>query len=146
LSELSHRKKLFQINEPEDSYSWFDNYLCAESDIGMKWSTAGAIADMDCTITLNEDPHGGWLDNFLCLPKDSVYTLFWTSTGAIAGHWKCVKWFELQDPESWSDNYMCFDPKNITTYYTTTIVPIGLGWSSAGPIPAMFCTQVSTTM
>jgi hypothetical protein len=35
----------------------------------MKWSSQNAIAGMDCTaVTESADKHGGWENNFICLP------------------------------------------------------------------------------
>ena len=104
---------MFQVNEPLDSFYWSDNYMCTDRDIGMQWSASGPIAGLDCTLLNHPEAigvHGGWTDNHLCLPTDSLYRLTWTSTGVTAGHWQCAQWNE-GDPISWDDNYMCVDPK-----------------------------------
>jgi hypothetical protein len=97
----------------------------------MKWSVYNKISGMECTqITESVDNHGGWKDNFLCLPPSSPFRFSWSSAGPIAGSNQCVRWSESSDPATWYDNYLCIDRK------------VTFRLNSAGPIQGMQCTQV----
>ncbi|HEU4535704.1 MAG TPA: M57 family metalloprotease [Polyangiaceae bacterium] len=96
-----------QINEPADPDTWDDNFLCANTNLGLQWSFAGPIAGLRCTqIHEASDPHT-WGDNFLCVPPSSPLQLVWSSAGPVAGK-TCVQVHEASDPHTWLDNYLCY--------------------------------------
>jgi hypothetical protein len=90
-------------------HTWRDNYLCAERDLGFRWSSSGPIPGMKCTqISEGAEPlQYTWRDNYLCLPQNSPLTLRWSSAGPIDGM-ACVQVHEGSDPYSWHDNYLCW--------------------------------------
>lgn len=90
-------------------FTWWDNYLCTDRDIGMRYSSAGPIAGMRCTQIIEgaEPLEYTWRDNYLCLPPSSPLTLRWSSSGPIAGL-TCVQMHEGRDPYSWHDNFLCW--------------------------------------
>jgi hypothetical protein len=93
-----------KIDEPRDKHAWRDNYLCTQSDFGLRWSSDGPIADMVCTQWLEPADRQGWDDNYLCAPVD--YGLRFSSSGTIAGM-RCTLVNEPADPDTWFDNYIC---------------------------------------
>jgi hypothetical protein len=105
----------------------------------MAWSVHNEIKGMTCThIVEGADHHGGWKDNFLCLPPKSPFRFSWSSNGPIAESNQCVRWSESSDRATWHDNYLCIDPK------TQPDIPnplVDFLWNSAGPIEGMQCTQ-----
>jgi hypothetical protein len=108
----------------------------------MKWSVYNEIEGMDCTqITEGADNHGGWTDNFLCLPPSSPFSFSWSSAGPIADSNQCVRWLETADPATWHDNFLCIDLK--TSSLSTSSAPVNFKWNSAGKIQGMQCTQVT---
>lgn len=95
-----------QWREDADPYTWQDNYLCSNVDIGMRWNSAGSIPGMRCTaITEGADPHT-WHDNFLCVPSRSSVSFTWSSAGPVGGS-ACVHVNEPADPHTWHDNFLC---------------------------------------
>jgi len=51
LSRFNNPKDCIKVNEPNDPYSWDDNYLCRRPDktnIGLEWSHSGPIEGMTC--------------------------------------------------------------------------------------------------
>ncbi|EKE11233.1 MAG: hypothetical protein ACD_15C00114G0012 [uncultured bacterium] len=96
-----------QISEPADSYSWTDNFFCADSNYGIVWSSNGPIANMRCTQVIESaDPHS-WNNNYLCVPNTSNIYFSWSSAGPIDNQ-ACTQWFEGADPYTWNDNYLCY--------------------------------------
>jgi hypothetical protein len=86
----------------------------------MKWSYAYAIKGMVCThVTESKDTHGGWNNNFLCLPASSPFMFRWSSIGAIAESKQCIQWLEVADPASWRNNFLCVDLKTTATTTAT---------------------------
>eukprot|EP00483_Globobulimina_turgida_P008910 UN08928 len=98
------------IESADTGGTWLDNYLCSDTNWGMRWSSAGAINGMKCTQIIEpaEPGHTTWRDNFLCLPTNSPLTLSWSSAGAIPGK-ECIQIVESADPHTWHDNYLCLD-------------------------------------
>lgn len=97
-----------QIDEPADhAHGWADNFLCSTANFGLRWSAAGPLAGMRCTL-INEpaDAHG-WADNYLCLPQTSPIQLQWSFAGPVPGR-RCVQFLEPKDPDTWHDNFLCF--------------------------------------
>lgn len=103
-------KTCVKIEETSDPHTWGDNYVCTDSDIGLKWSMHDPIRGMRCTpiFEKEEPPQHMWMDNWLCLPRGSPWTLTWSMSGPIAGR-SCVQWLEPSDVHSWTDNYLCLD-------------------------------------
>jgi hypothetical protein len=106
---------------------------CGVDDLGLAWSSAGAIPRKYCT-QWNEalDPHT-WDDNYLC--SDFNLGMRFHNAGPIPGM-RCVSVNEPADPASWGDNYMCLPLDS----------PVSFGWSVAGPLtgnPYKQCVQVS---
>ncbi len=100
------------INEPADSQTWRDNYLCSTEDLGMRWSYSGPINNMQCT-RVYEGSANGWNDNFLCLPNNSDSFFSWHigSTNVIESNKRCVNLREPSKPPIWQDNYLCYNKK-----------------------------------
>jgi hypothetical protein len=96
------------VNEPGDPNSWSDNHFCSQHDLGMKWSSNGAIDGMVCTKVFESvgPAPKSWADNFLCVPPQTPYAFAYSSAGPIAGQ-SCVRWNEPLSP-SWDDNHVCF--------------------------------------
>ncbi len=96
-----------QIIESADPYTWNDNFLCAKSNWGIRWSGHNPIPGMKCTqIIESADPHT-WNDNYLCVPTNSPLNFSWSGAGPIAGK-TCVQFDESADPHTWLDNYLCY--------------------------------------
>ena len=100
-----------RLNEPWSSWS-VDNRLCwknTKANPGLKWSWAGSIANMRCTL-IDEPGTGDWADNHLCVPYDSKLYLDWTWAGNVdktdeERHTSCLL---LADAGyGWGDNYLC---------------------------------------
>jgi hypothetical protein len=98
------------VNEPGDNHTWNDNYLCASSDLGLRWSFAGPLSGLACTHVVEAADRDYWDDNYLCAPHGSPYALSWSSAGPIAGK-TCVAVTEAADPDSWTDNYLCWSKR-----------------------------------
>ena len=115
-SLLSQGLQCTQIIEPSDPHTWDDNYLCANTDLGMKWGSAGPFGGMTCTQIIEpNDPHT-WADNYLCLPTTSDYEFAWAYTtpmrdGHINNGYSCISMNEAADPNAWADNYLCHRQK-----------------------------------
>lgn len=108
-------KKCTSLNESRDAAGgWGDNYLCANNDVGLRWSSAGPIGYMRCTQIIEpaEPASTTWTDNWLCVPPASGYQFTWSYAGipaAPAGGWRgCVNWNEPNDPHTWGDNWLCY--------------------------------------
>lgn len=105
------------MDEPDDPHSWSDNYFCSRHDLGLRWSSSGPIADMDC-VNVHEaaEPNASaWADNFLCAPKQSPFIFSYSSAGPLAGK-SCVHLNEPLDlANSWHDNFICFEPRHVFT-------------------------------
>lgn len=129
-------KTCVSINEPADPDSWADNFLCTDSDIGLKWSSSGPIPGMRCTnVTETSDSHAAaWADNYACVPSDSEFVLSWSSAGALPGQ-SCVQFNEVADPQSWGDNFLCVAP-------THEFSAGGFTFSGAGPTATGVCVNV----
>jgi hypothetical protein len=97
------------ISEPQDPHGWHDNYLCALTNTGVRWSFNGPISGMRCTQVFESREPGahGWRDNYICAPKSSRLVFHWSSAGQIQG-WRCVQFLEQADPHTWHDNYLCY--------------------------------------
>lgn len=105
------------MDEPGDPDTWNDNYFCSKRDLGLRWSNAGPIADMDCiNVHESSEPNAAaWADNFLCAPKQSPYIFSYSSAGPIAGK-SCVHLNETRDlANSWNDNFLCFEARHTFT-------------------------------
>ena len=124
------------VNEPEDTDSWSDNFFCSERDLGMQWSTSGLIDGMDCTAVGEpaEAESSGWSDDYLCLPEQSIFALSYSSAGPIEGK-SCVQWNEPAEKDSWSDNYVCTEKVHVFAKGQFT-------FSSVGPIEGKHCVSV----
>lgn len=113
---LSQGLHCTQIHESSDPHTWLDNYLCSDVGTGMKWNSAGPIANMACTQIIEpSDPHT-WDDNYLCLPNNSPFEFAWGYSNAmrdniISNGYDCTKIVESSDPDAWDDNYLCHRPK-----------------------------------
>ena len=71
----------------------------------------GPINGMRCTrIVELSDRAGTWHDNFLCVPKNSLFLFEWSMAGPIPGK-HCIQWVENAEPAhtTWRDNYLCAD-------------------------------------
>lgn len=103
-----HCTQLIEGAAPPE-FTWRDNFLCTDRDIGLRWSPSGPIAGMRCTQIIEgaEPPQFTWRDNYLCLPQGAPVALNWSSSGPIAGE-SCVQVHEGRDPYSWHDNYLCW--------------------------------------
>jgi hypothetical protein len=111
-SESGEIEDQFCINldEPEDSNSWSDNYLCTPRDIGIRWSHQGPISGMVCTkVSESSEPEQeGWDDNYICTPED--FGLEFHNHGAPTDPGTaCVAITESTDPNSWNDNFLCWN-------------------------------------
>jgi hypothetical protein len=124
-----------QWNEPGDTHSWGDNYLCftarsAFTSPPFTFSGSGAIAGQTC-VSVNEpsDPDT-WSDNYLC--SDGDFGLKWSDNQPIAGL-TCTNVLEPADPQAaaWADNYFCAPPQT----------PWAFSWSGAGPIAGKSCVR-----
>ncbi len=97
------------VNEPASPNSWGDNYLCSNTDYGLRWSHAQPIAGMYCTtVNSPEAPVSqGWTDNYICSP--TYYGLFYSTSGKVLGK-TCILINEPAEPltSSWNDNYLCW--------------------------------------
>ncbi len=125
------------VNEPSDPDTWNDNFFCSDRDLGLRWSYAGPLADMDCT-GVHESAEmyaSAWADNFLCAPKQSPWEFSWSSAGPIAGR-GCVHWNEGADPHSWGDNYVCTVPR-------TSFSAGEISFSMAGTLAGKNCVNVN---
>jgi hypothetical protein len=120
--------QIYEAAEPdgnppgEPDYTWYDNYLCANSDIGLRWSQAGPIGGMTC-IPINppsEPAQYTWGDNHLCWPAATNPGLTWSNNGPVAGKYCFTNWFESADP-NWNSaqSYLC-EPTVPTPGYTPT--------------------------
>ncbi|MCY0996566.1 hypothetical protein OWM54_05395 [Myxococcus sp. MISCRS1] len=90
--------------------TWLDNYLCAQRDVGIRWSLGGPISGMRCTrIWMNgEGVATGWNDNYLCLPPTSALNFVWSPMGRCANKIS-VPFDESADPHAhWMDSYLCY--------------------------------------
>ena len=69
----------------------------------------GPVRGMKCTYIVDhrQPLHHTWLDNFLCVPKNSSYNFEWSQNGPINGKY-CIEWIETADP-NWNNNYLCAD-------------------------------------
>lgn len=78
--------------------------LDLEEGVQFKWSQAGTIPDMHCTL-IDEpaDPHT-WGDNYFCSSRD--VGMQWSYAGPIDGM-DCTQIIEEADPHTWMDNYLC---------------------------------------
>jgi hypothetical protein len=125
------------VDEPSDPDTWSDNYFCSTLPLDMEWSSAGPIADMDCTAVneASEPLANVWADNYLCVPPQSPFALSYSSAGPIAGK-NCVHWNEPGDlANSWSDNFVCTDPVHVFSEG-------GFSFSMAGAIAGKHCVNV----
>ncbi|KMW57119.1 hypothetical protein AIOL_002078 [Candidatus Rhodobacter oscarellae] len=90
-------------------------HLCANRDVGLKWSLDGELAGMRC-FPLNEPKISSgkdsqlWSDNFLCAPEDFDYDVRFVTNGRIEGiQDKCLS---IRTPDAgpvWNDNFICYD-------------------------------------
>ena len=96
------------VNEPSDPDSWADNFFCSAQDLGLRWSSEGDVAGMDCApVTESAEQYASaWSDNRICVPKQSPWIFTFSSAGPLAGQ-QCAQWNEPADPHSWSDNFLC---------------------------------------
>ena len=104
-----------RVNEPGDKgtrgyHSNENNYLCTKENIGLKWSYAGKLANMNCERI--DEPSAWarvWDDNYICLPYDSKYELKWSNNGSH--NWpkdEITHFGDRSAPgyESWGDDYL----------------------------------------
>lgn len=74
---------------------------------------------MTCTqVHESVDPHA-WLDNYICLPPTSPYSLAWAASengknSFINDGYACVQIHESADPHAWTDNHLCYRSKDNT--------------------------------
>ena len=76
--------KCVHVDEPGDTTWRNNNYLCykvTKMDVGLRWSSKGPIPNMKCTqMTLNtERTRQVWKDNYLCVPRDSIFSFTWST-------------------------------------------------------------------
>jgi len=126
-----------------DPHSWHDNYFCWKQETknpGIKWSSAGPIGGMRCTLVSEPfDPHT-WNDNYLCVPNSSNLKFKWSFQGSN-GCSKCIRWLESSDPHSWSDNYLCDDSCN-SKDLPNPVFPNDFKWSSTGVPLGYHCERI----
>lgn len=97
-----------KLDEPLDSQSWSDNYLCTPRDIGLRWSSTGPIDGMVCTAVTEPEDADGWDDNYLCAPED--FGLTFSSQGRPTEQGtQCVAISEPQESKFWDDNFLCWN-------------------------------------
>ena len=98
------------VNEPADPSSWSDNFFCSTPDIGLKWSSEGKLAGLDCVAveeTVGPVP-AAWKNNYLCVDEQLPYKLAFSMSGPLPGQ-NCVAWNEPA-AASWQDNFLCYQP------------------------------------
>jgi len=100
-----------QFDEEADyAHTWGDNFLCAQRDIGLKFSNVGPIEGKKC-ISINEpsDVAGTWGDNYLCW-SDPFINLSWFFYDPGKKE-ACVLVNEPAEPAetNWHDNYICWN-------------------------------------
>jgi hypothetical protein len=95
------------IYEREDKRGMFhDNHLCSPNGLrGWRWSSAGAIAGMDC-ILFREDATHSWNVNYLCKPRSERFSFHyrWSWNGPVSGM-LCTHIYEPSN--GWDNNYFC---------------------------------------
>lgn len=145
----THAGTCVSFNEPSEptAHTWFDNALCTDRDLGIRFSYAGRIAGMDCTSLQEGSDPNSWSDNFVCLPSNVNFGFVFSNSGPLTGQ-SCVLMAEPNDPHSWSDNYLCMIPK--VSYQSMASLArsqgsLTLTWSMAGPVPGQVCTLVNET-
>jgi hypothetical protein len=131
------------IEAADETMTWGDNYFCASTALGLKWSSAGPIPGMACAL-VNEGADGTtWADNYLCVPPEApVRFSFHSAYSPAFVSDACVAWYESADARSWHDNFLCphtpnryetlagdFDGDGLTD--TVTVSPNGGGgWAN----------------
>lgn len=103
------------VNEPSDlhgNYTWKDNYVCTEIDVGLQFSSHLPFPDREC-IQIEEYAEAKvhtWYDNFLCYPEYLPITFVWSMRGIPKGipQGHCTHWDEPSDPGMWGDNFLCW--------------------------------------
>jgi hypothetical protein len=124
------------FQEPSETPTWLDNYLCSPTNLGLVWSYAGVPNGLDCTsMNVPNDPDA-WSDNYLCVVRQSSiphisieWRIDYTPPDSGASHCVQITEPDENDPASWVSNWICTDQD------------YGFQWSSGGPIAGMVCTQ-----
>lgn len=123
------------VDEPDDSSTWADNFFCHKRDLGMTWSHQGTVDGMVCTsVHENASPAAAsWKDDFLCLPPQSPYAFAFSASGPIQGQ-ACIQWNEPA-ATSWNDNFVCV--KHVSDFAAGDF-----HFSADGPEPGLTCVKV----
>jgi hypothetical protein len=139
---------ILETAEPA-AHGWRDNFLCLpqEAPVHFRWSMAGPLPGVECVQWLEPADRHTWRDNYLCVsrserdfppPPDGdcrrgTDDFAWYCGGPLPWMKECVQITEPADPHTWEDNYFCSKE------------PIGMKWSSNGPVPGMRCTRILET-
>ena len=103
-------KSCTPLNEASDEAgTWYDNYICANQDLGWAFSSSGDVDSLRCTQIYEdaEPPEHTWSDNFLCLPIESSFCFDWSQANQNPGL-TCETFNEPSDPYTWGDNILCY--------------------------------------
>ncbi|KAK3734984.1 hypothetical protein QZH41_004397 [Actinostola sp. cb2023] len=146
---LSRRNKdCIRVNEPEDPYSWDNNYLCRRTGrtiIGLEWSNKGPIDGMSCIKAEAPSMEGkfSWDDNYFCWPKDSVYKFtWWTKTPDRSMRHQCIRIYEPRD-RFWSKmNYYLCGKKDESAVGESTVLDCSALLCSALLCSALLCSAL----
>jgi hypothetical protein len=99
------------LYESADPY-WSNNYLCSYANLGLRWSSAGPIAGLNCLqIREPAEPSSTtWRDNYLCGPGSVIGAgTRWSYAGRPLGSFHgCINFNDPQDPHTWADNWLCY--------------------------------------
>jgi len=94
-------------SEPADSYTWEDNYLCSDRNLGLTWKYGLPLDPAaTCTQVLEPSDPQTWGDNYLCAPRNLGFV--WSHNGPVAGM-GCLQVREPSEPlaYTWNDNFLC---------------------------------------
>ena len=116
------------------AWTWTDNWLCANKDIGWAYSQAGPPANRYCARVIEyAAPIYTWLDNFICSSQYVGLTFEFLGGAARPGA-SCVSLRESSDPY-WSDgnNHLCWSTtRSMSTLPTAT---------NPGPVTGLTAAQ-----
>lgn len=107
-----------RIQEIADPNTWDDNYICNETDVGLRFNSAGPLAGMTC-INMPQPPSytyaWTWADNYLCWTPAANLGLTWSITGPTPGRYCLPK---IEEVGGWHpQTYLC-EPIKTNPPYT----------------------------